>query len=486
MLLPLRSSVASLVRNYSSVAKQVSVCIVGSGPAGFYTANQVRSMLLLDRLPTPFGLVRTGVAPDHEDTKNVTNQFTRIAQDPRVNFFGNVNVGRDVTVDEIRKLYNAVVLAYGAESDRKLNIPGEVKQSWCHAAREFVWWYNGHPDQRDLPVDLSRVESVAVCGIGNVALDCARILLRPVSELATTDVARHALKQLQHSKVRQVQLCARRGPVQAACTAKELKELVNMPSIAVHAQPSQLVVSAADQAQMKAVRLKRRIFELISKAAMTEKPGASRQLDFQFYRNPAEIIADADSQVQAIRVEKTQLVSDPARGTVAVGTGEYEEYPVQLVLKSIGYKSLPLPGLPFDNKQGVVPNAAGRVLTDVGAAADSTVPGLYVCGWLKRGPTGIIGTNLTDAEETVASMEKDYAALSQAPAAGRAGLQQLLERRGVDVVDYAAWHRLNALEVSQGQQHGSARVKCASWHELLLAAGVAMHDKQPLDNLDGV
>ncbi|WIA12056.1 hypothetical protein OEZ85_012135 [Tetradesmus obliquus] len=488
MLSPLRASVASLVRSYSSCAKQLAVCIVGSGPAGFYTAHQLLKLYgedvkidILDRLPTPFGLVRTGVAPDHEDTKNVTNQFTRIAQDPRVNFFGNVNVGRDITLDEIRKLYNAVVLAYGAESDRKLNIPGENSHG-VHAAREFVWWYNGHPDQRDLPVDLSRVESVAVCGIGNVALDCARILLRPVSELASTDIARHALKQLQHSKVRQVQLCARRGPVQAACTAKELKELVSMPSIAVHAQPSQLAVSEADQAQMKATRLKRRIYELISNAAVAEKPGASRDLFFQFYRNPAEIIADADNQVQAIRVEKTQLVADPVRGTVAVGTGEYEEYPVQLVLKSIGYKSLPLPGVPFDDRQGVVPNAAGRVLTGVGAAADSTVPGLYVCGWLKRGPTGIIGTNLTDAEETVASMAQDYAMISQAPtaAAGGAGLQQLLQSRSVAVVDYAAWEQLNAHEVNQGQQQGSVRVKCAAWDELLRAAGMALPHVQAM------
>eukprot|EP00878_Enallax_costatus_P014682 GHUV01015358.1.p1 GENE.GHUV01015358.1~~GHUV01015358.1.p1 ORF type:complete len:463 (+),score=138.55 GHUV01015358.1:726-2114(+) len=450
-------------RRYSTAAKQLDVCIVGSGPAGFYTADK-------DRLPTPFGLVRTGVAPDHGDTKNVTNQFTRIAQDPRVNFFGNVTVGRDVSYQELKQLYSAVVLAYGAESDRRLNIPGEDSKG-VFAAREFVWWYNGHPDQQHLPVDLSQVESVAICGIGNVALDCARILLRPVEELATTDIARHALQQLRSSKVRQVHLCARRGPVQAACTPKELKELVTMPSIAIHAKPSQLAVSESDQAEMKAVRLKRRIYELIANAAKDPKPGATRDLYFQLYRNPAAIIADADNQVQALRVEMTRLVADPERGTKAVGTGEFVEYPVQMVLKSIGYKSLPIDGVPFDSKQGIVPNSAGRVLTGVNAQKDSVVPGLYVCGWLKRGPTGIIGTNLTDAEETFNSLAQDYLSLQPA-AAGTAGsgLKQLLQRRGKHVVDHRAWERLNSYEVQQGEKEGSARIKCVSLDDMLRVA----------------
>lgn len=449
------------------VQQQLSVCVVGSGPAGFYTVDKILKQFgdgvnvdLVERLPSPFGLVRTGVAPDHGDTKNVINQFTRIAQDPRVNFFGNVCVGKDVSVEELRGIYSLVVLAYGAESDRKLNIPGEDSKG-VYAAREFVWWYNGHPDQQHLPIDLSKVESVAVCGIGNVALDCARVLLRPVEQLASTDIAQHALQQLRQSKVRTVQLCARRGPVQAACTAKELKELVTMPSIAVHAAADQLAVSEADKTEMKAVRLKRRVFELISNAAATPKPAADRQLNFQFYRNPAAILADENEQVRAIRVEKTQLVPDPQRGTVAVGTGEFEEYPVQLVLKSIGYKSLPLDGVPFDSKQGIVPNAAGRVLTGVGVSQPDVIPALYVCGWLKRGPTGIIGTNLTDAEETVHSIAMDAAGFNTS-APGRAALQGLLRQRGVAVVDWQAWEKLDAVEVAAGQALGAARVKHVS------------------------
>eukprot|EP00775_Hariotina_reticulata_P013005 gene13005-13134_t len=426
----------------SSLPKALSVCIVGSGPAGFYTAE-----------------------------KNVINQFSRVAGDPRISFFGNVTVGTDVSVEEIQQLYDAVVLAYGAESDRKLNIPGEDSKGVC-AAREFVWWYNGHPDQRELPVDLSKVGAVAVCGIGNVALDCARVLLRPVADLARTDIARHALEQLRQSKVRTVQLCARRGPIQAACTPKELKELVTLPDIAVHVQPSQLVISEADQAEMKAVRLKRRIYELISNAAKADKPSADRHLHFQFYRNPAAILADENHQVHAIRVEKTRLVADAARGVVAVGTGDFEEYPVQLVLKSIGYKSLPLKGVPFDSRQGIVPNKAGRVLAGGQNAADHVIPGLYVCGWIKRGPTGIIGTNLTDAEETVASMEQDFQKRSNGTnKAGAAGLQDLLHQRGVRAVDWAGFERLNQYEMQQGQLTGASRVKVVSLNGMLEAAG---------------
>eukprot|EP00879_Flechtneria_rotunda_P017518 GHRR01018367.1.p1 GENE.GHRR01018367.1~~GHRR01018367.1.p1 ORF type:complete len:317 (+),score=67.40 GHRR01018367.1:162-1112(+) len=297
----------------TTVAKKLGVCIVGSGPAGFYTADKLLKHYgeqiqvdILDRLPTPFGLVRSGVAPDHADTKNVINQFTRIAQDPRVTFFGNVTVGKDVSVPELQKLYNAVVLSYGAESDRRLNIPGEDSKG-VFAAREFVWWYNGHPDQRNLPVDLSRAEAVAVCGIGNVALDCARVVLRPVQDLLNTDIAQHALQQLLKSKVSQIHLCARRGPMQAACTPKELREIVTMPSIAMHVDPLQLAISETDRAQMKASRLKRRVYDLISNAAKYPKTDAMRHLHFQFYRNPAAIIADENKQVCMLDTIMTEL-----------------------------------------------------------------------------------------------------------------------------------------------------------------------------------
>lgn len=466
------------LRLFCSVAPQklLQVCVVGSGPAGLYTAEKLLKAYggdvrvdVLDRLPSPFGLVRSGVAPDHADTKNVVNQFTQTCSDPRIGYLGNVNVGTDVTVPELRQLYNAVVLAYGAESDRPLNVSGEGARN-VFAAREFVWWYNGHPDARDLPVDLSEVESVAVCGIGNVALDCARVLLKHPSDLARTDIAAHALAQLQErSRVKSVHLFARRGPVQAACTPKELKELVTLSNVAVHAPPDQMQVSPDDLAQMKAVRMRRRMYDLITQAAGRQPPGTDRHLHFQFYRNPAEVLASSNGAVNGIRVEKTQLQTNSIGSVVAVGTGQFEEYPVQLVLKSIGYKSLPLEGTVFDARAGIIPNVAGRVLKERGG--DDADPGLYVCGWIKRGPTGLIGTNSMDADETVDSMFRDLPSPSAAPpVGGNAGLKKLLMSRGVTAVDFGGWQRIDEEEVRRGALVGKPREKMVTVDEMLKAA----------------
>ncbi|KAF5827676.1 hypothetical protein DUNSADRAFT_255 [Dunaliella salina] len=289
----------------SSSDQHLKFCIVGSGPAGFYTLDRLLKAFgnhihvdVLDRLPTPFGLVRSGVSPDHQDTKNVINQFTAVARDPRASFFGNVALGRDVSLLELRSLYHGVVLAYGAESDKKLGVPGEGGRN-VFSAREFVWWYNGHPDGKHLPVDLRGVSSVAVCGIGNVALDCARVLLHPHDELAATDIAAHAMEHIREhgGGIKDVHLLARRGPVQAACTPKELKELVGLPDLTVHAPPAQMEVSAADQAEMKKTRMRRRVYDLIKQAADAGAPsdpssqglgGKQRHLHFQFYRSPKE------------------------------------------------------------------------------------------------------------------------------------------------------------------------------------------------------
>ncbi|KAI8470287.1 MAG: NADP adrenodoxin-like ferredoxin reductase [Monoraphidium minutum] len=461
----------SAQRLFSSAAQSgaFQVCIVGSGPAGIYTAEKLLKTYgdgvrvdVLDRLPTPFGLVRSGVAPDHADVKLVTNQFSQTCADPRVGFFGNVNVGADVTLAELRRLYDAVVLAYGAESDRPLGVPGEAS-SGVFAAREFVWWYNAHPDAAGLPVDLSEVETVAVCGIGNVALDCARVLLRRPSELAPTDIAGAAMAQLAgRSRVKRVHIFARRGPVQAACTPKELKELVTLEGLAVHAPAEQMVVSPEDAAQMKA-------------AAAKQPPGADRHLHFQFYRNPVEVLADAAGAARGVRVERTRLEARPGGGVVAVGTGEHEEHEAQLVLKSIGYKSLPLEGVAFDARAGVIPNAAGRVLKEKGGA--EVEPGLYVCGWVKRGPTGIIGTNSMDADETVDSMLRDAPPGGPRPgrdgAEGGAGLQQLLGARGARAVAWGGWGRIDAEEQRRGAEAGKVREKLADVESMLRVAEAA-------------
>ncbi|GBF88624.1 NADPH:adrenodoxin mitochondrial-like [Raphidocelis subcapitata] len=454
----------------------LQVCIVGSGPAGLYTAEKLLKRYgedvrvdVLDRLPTPFGLVRSGVAPDHADVKNVTNQFTATCRDPRVGYLGNVSVGADIALAELRPLYHAVVLAYGAESDRRLGVPGE-DAAGVFAAREFVWWYNGHPDARDLPVSLADVESVAVCGIGNVALDCARLLLKRPAALATTDIAGHALDALRKAgRVREVQLFARRGPVQAACTPKELRELVTLDGVAVHAPPDQMAVSPADEAEMKAVRMRRRMYDLIKGAAAKQPAGAQQHLRFQFYRNPVEVMVDPSGAACGVRVERTRLEATP-RGVVAVGTGEYDAHPAQLVLKSIGYRSLPLEGVAFDARAGVVPNTAGRVLREYGGS--EVDPGLYVCGWVKRGPTGIIGTNSMDADETVDSMYRDTAALPLRPVGGGAALRELLRQRGVRAVDFGGWQRIDAREVAGGAAVGKPREKIVSVGDMLSTAGV--------------
>lgn len=487
----LGASLYSTVTAPKTADKLLHVCVVGSGPAGFYTASQLLKKYgdsvrvnIVDRLATPFGLVRSGVAPDHQDTKNVINQYSELIQDPRCSFFGHVNVGTDVSVDELRKLHNAVVLAYGAESDRKLNVPGEDLKG-VFSAREFVWWYNGHPDGKTLPVDLSKVTSVAICGIGNVALDCARILLQPVEELEPTDIAGHALKQLRKTftHVQSVHVVARRGPVQAAFTAKEMKELVTEPGVAFHVEKDQLAVSPEDQQTMKSTRLKRRIFELIEEGARTaagkQLAGPQvRHLHFQFYRKPVAVLGDALGRVEGLKVEKTKLKFDADGNSTAVGTGEFEVLPVQMVLKSIGYKGVEMPGVPFDASTGTVPNSHGRVLSMVNYSGFAR--GLYVVGWLKRGPTGIIGTNLVDAEDTVQSIIRDTPDLPsiKEPKYGAEGLEQLLSQKGVLWVDVTGWKAIDAMEVANGMKSGKLREKLTDVTQMLAVSGASQERRR--------
>ncbi|GAB4816812.1 hypothetical protein N2152v2_003858 [Parachlorella kessleri] len=330
------------------------------------------------------------------DVVNVINQFTQLAQDGRVGFLGNVRVGKDLSLEELRARYNAVVLCYGAESDRPLGVPGE-NLTGVYSAREFVWWYNGHPHYAGLPIDLSKMRRVAICGLGNVAVDCARVLLQPADAIATTDIASHAVEQLRRSAVEEVHLVGRRGPVQAAFTPKELREVLGLDNVAVRMDAATFALSAADEAELKATRMKKRVFDILFKQLKESKAGA-KTLALDFLRNPAEVIGDGQGQVKALKLEKTRL-EPPADGKgdqKAVGTGEFETIEVDLVLKSIGFKSVAVPGVHFDPCKGVIPNQGGQVLLEDGSTPDA---GLFVCGWLKRGPSGIIGTNLIDAEQ---------------------------------------------------------------------------------------
>ncbi|KAL6552446.1 hypothetical protein OROHE_007810 [Orobanche hederae] len=493
-------------RSFSTISSSpLRICVVGSGPAGFYTAEKLLKaherveVDIVDRLPTPFGLVRSGVAPDHPETKVVINQFTRVAQNERCSFFGNVSLGSSVTLPELREMYNAVVLAYGAESDRSLGIPGE-ELGGVFAAREFVWWYNGHPDYRNLAPDLKSSDTAVILGQGNVALDVARILLRPTEELARTDIASHALAALEESSIRKVYLVGRRGPVQAACTAKELREILGrIKDLGVYIKEADLVTTPADEIEMKNSRIRRRVYELLSKAVTPCAPVASkRELHFVFFHKPDRFLESDDrSHVGGIRLEKTAL-RDVGDGEmvkqVAIGTRVYEDITCGLALKSIGYKSVTVDGLPFDNYKGIVPNVGGRVLADAShdhilgivpnvggrVLADAShdhlqyEKGLYVCGWLKRGPTGIIGTNRHCAEETLSCISDDISkgvlAASTSMKPGRGGLGQLLEGRNTRIVPFDAWGKIDCEERRRGILKNKPREKLATWEELLEVA----------------
>lgn len=453
-------------------------CVVGSGPAGFYTADKLLKKFgdgarvdIVEALPTPFGLVRSGVAPDHADTKNVINQFTQLARDPRLSFLGNVRVGRDVSLPELRAHYNAVVLCYGAESDRRLGVPGEDLPG-VFSAREFVWWYNGHPAYRHLPVDLSRTRSVAIAGLGNVAVDCARVLLKPADDLAGTDICSHAVEQLRRSAVEEVHLLGRRGPVQAAFTPKELREMLSLEGVQVHMRPEDFQLKPACEAEMKATRMKKRVYEILQKAMAEPRREGARSLFIHFLRTPAEVV-EVDGRAGQMRIEKTRLEPREGGGDQAArGTGEFETIPADLVLKSIGFKSVGVPGVAFDERRGVVPNKLGQVYAEGGEGFD---PGLYVCGWLKRGPSGIIGTNLVDAEQTVDTMVQTQGSFQpiQAATPGAAGLRALLQSRGVQVVSFEGWQRVDAEEVRRGAALGKPRDKLTDVPEMLQLAAAA-------------
>ncbi|XP_020088647.1 NADPH:adrenodoxin oxidoreductase, mitochondrial isoform X2 [Ananas comosus] len=376
-------------------------------------------------------------------------------------------------------MYDVVVLAYGAESDRSLGVPGEDLRG-IHSAREFVWWYNGHPDYCDMSPDLKSTDTAVVLGQGNVALDVARILLRPTSELETTDIADHALASLRESNIRKVYLVGRRGPVQAACTAKELREILGMRNLRVHVQEADLVTAPVDEEELKKNRIQRRVYELFSKAATSprELDGVDdRDLHFMFFRKPDRFFpSELSSRVGGVRLEKTCLKENGASGKqVAVGTGEFEDIKCGLVLKSIGYKSLPVDGLPFDERRGVVPNVKGKVLSSDQPEKAIVEQGLYVAGWLKRGPTGIIATNLYCAEETVASIMEDVKnglviPNSGSPKAGREGLLQSLQDRNIPFVQLNGWARIDSKERMLGQFKNKPREKITTWDELLRVA----------------
>jgi ferredoxin/flavodoxin---NADP+ reductase len=452
------------------------VAIIGSGPSGFYAAGHllrpkshpdlVAQVDVYDRLPTPWGLVRGGVAPDHPNIKAVSRVYEKTAADPEFRFFGNVEYGTDVTHEDLLERYHAVIYAVGAQTDRRMGIPGEdLPGSW--AATEFVAWYNGHPDFRYPEFDLS-CERAVVIGNGNVAADVARMLALTRDELAVTDVADHALDVLAESKIKEIVVLGRRGPAQAAFTNPELLELGEMTDADVFVDSRDVALDPLSQTWLEgegASATARKNVEILSGYAGRKPSGKRRRIVLRFLVSPLEILGS--ERVAGIRICRNELRAED--GTLrACSTDTTEELDCGIVFRSIGYRGIPLAGLPFDERTGTIPNRGGRISGEDGAA----LPGEYVVGWIKRGPTGIIGTNKRDAQETVDALlgDLDAGALNRPVDPDREALETLLDERKPEHVNYTGWEAIDAAEKTAGEPQGRPRVKLTSFDELLEAA----------------
>jgi len=449
--------------------RPLRIAVVGAGPAGFFATDALvkntsieASVDLFERWPTPYGLVREGVAPDHQSIKGVTRIFDRVLQHPRVRFFGNVAFGVDVTRSELTALYDQVVYAVGAQTDRRMEIPGEdLLGSW--PATEFVRWYNGQPECADLSFDLSAQRAVVV-GNGNVAVDVARILLTDPDVLARSDIADHALEALRQSQVREVVMLGRRGPAQAKFTNVELKEFGTLDGVDVDVAPEELELDL-DSAGAAGDRRVARNLEILHDYASRQTSEAPRRLTFRFLISPVELLS-ADSAVGSVRLEKNRLVRSANGYLSAEGTGEYETLEAGLVLRSVGYRGVALPDVPFDDSRGVIPNRVGRLLT---SPDGEHAPGEYAVGWIKRGPSGVIGTNKACAVETVASMVEDAEQLpvESGGIVDPDAILAVLAERCPDYVTTDDWRRLDEAETERGEAEGRPRVKVVRVDEML-------------------
>ncbi|PXX58446.1 ferredoxin--NADP+ reductase [Nocardia tenerifensis] len=439
------------------------VAIVGAGPAACYAALELRARAdveveIFDKLPTPWGLVRAGVAPDHAGTKTVTDAFTIGFGRDAVRMHLNVEVGEHISHEELLEYHHAVIYAVGASTDRRLDIPGEDLPG-SHSATEFVAWYNGHPEYSDRRFDLSG-ERAIIIGNGNVALDIARILTMDPKQLATTDIADHALEALRHSAVREVVLLGRRGPAQAAYTTPEFLALGHLPGVDVIVDEQDLVLDPVTQAQLDDPEAEPSLVlkvDLAREYADRLPVSGNKRIVFRYLASPTAIIGD--DRAETVEIVRNALVGDADR-LRAEPTDSTESLAAGLVLRSIGYRGEPIDGLPFDHARGVVPHERGRV-----------TPGVYVTGWIKRGPRGVIGTNKTDSKETVDQLISDFVAGElKAPRAGREALADLVARRQPEVVGRDGWAAIDAAERAAGTAAGRPRVKLTETQALVRAA----------------
>ena len=445
--------------------RPLRVGIIGSGPSGFYAAEallraEVSARVdIFDRLPTPYGLVRAGVAPDHPKLKKVIRVYEKVSQAEDFSFLGNVTVGKDISVAELRELYDALVFTCGTETDRHLDIPG-IDLPGSHTATEFVGWYNAHPDFRDRVFDLSGDVAVVV-GQGNVAMDVSRILAKTPDELCKTDIADYALEQLAESKIREIHLVGRRGPVQAKFTPPEIREIGELQDCDPVLAPGDLDIDPASRLELEdsANKIGRENFAILEEFAARRAPAKRRRYVIRFLEGPIEL--RGQSRVERLVVSKNRLEGE-ASHLSARDTGEREEIPCNLFFRSIGYHGIAIPGLPFDEHGGVLPNVKGRIVE-----GNRPLPGLYCAGWIKRGPSGVIGTNKPDARETIDQLLADLGSIRPCATPDTGKLLELLRSREVDVVNFDDWRRIDSAEIERGKPAGKPREKFSRVAEML-------------------
>lgn len=445
------------------------VAVIGAGPAGFYAAGHLLAteqpvrVDLFDRLPTPFGLVRAGVAPDHPKIKSVVRMYEKTAAKEGFRFFGGVELGRDLHRADLLERYHAVLYAIGAATDRRLGIPGE-DLAGSEAATTFVGWYNGHPDHPDRDFDLN-CERVVVVGNGNVAIDCARMLALSAEELRTTDTADHSIDVLSSDTVREIVILGRRGPAQAAFTNPELLELGELERADVIVDPADLELDPASQAWLdsdESDKTSRENVRILREYAAREPAGKPKRIVLRFLTSPVELLGDG--RVEQIVVERNRLEAREDGSLAARSTGERETIGCGLVLRSIGYKGIAIPEVPFDESRGTIPNVAGRVLD-----GEHHLTGEYVTGWIRRGPSGVIGTNKKDGQESASSLLADAGAGILNEPTSTSDIADLLAERGVDAVSWEGWQRIDQHEQRLGSDSGRPRVKLTRY-ELLHGA----------------
>lgn len=437
------------------------IAIIGSGPSGFYAAQalfkerQDVCVDMFEKLPTPFGLLRAGVAPDHQQMKTVAKAYHKIAQHNGFRFFGNVTIGTDISIKQLRSYYHGIIVASGAETDRKMNIDGESANG-SQTATEFVGWYNCHPSYQDRRFDLSK-PSVVIIGQGNVAVDVTRVLSKPVDSLASSDISSAAIDALRDSKVSDVYMIGRRGPAQSAFTNLELNELGNIPGVRVVVHDD-LVLSRSDEEELALSSKARKNIETLRVVKEKDWGDAwTKTIHIMHYLSPKKVLVNDDNGVVGVQFEQTRLIGDAMKQR-AVGTGQHHTIDCGLVLRSIGYEGVSFPGIPFDEKACVIPSTKGQV-----CQGKSHDPQLFVTGWIKRGPSGVIGTNRSDSIETVQTLLNT---LPQALPSINTDITDYLDTLNIRVISYKDWERIDAYEIRNGKKKGKIREKVVNIHDI--------------------